>query len=188
MAQPPEQQPPPQPDFHLIGNRLTGLADQVNVHPTELAEGGIQQLDTVAGKIHLMPNLPVVQQGHLAQQVQDILQRLDAIVARQDVMQVSINNLQVAMQVGMANLQAGLRMVPMQLRNAASSMTAPILIPQNDQIAPPGFPFNKLAIVTIDAVNAQAAAQYLGLPPLPDNATVEDRRQQLVDYLGCVYP
>ncbi|KAH9041251.1 hypothetical protein EDB85DRAFT_1467557 [Lactarius pseudohatsudake] len=182
MAQPPEQQPPAaQPDFHLIGNQLTGLADHVNEHLTDLAEGVIQQLGTVAGQIHLMPNLPVAQQGHLPQQVQDILQRLDA-------MQVSINNLQVTMQVGMANLQAGLRLVPMQLSNAAASMTAPIRIPHNNQIAPPGFPINKLAIVTIDAVNAQAAAQYLGLPPLPDNATVEDRRQQLVDYLGCVYP
>ncbi|KAH9176648.1 hypothetical protein EDB89DRAFT_2226704 [Lactarius sanguifluus] len=88
----------------------------------------------------------------------------------------------------MANLQAGLQLVPMQLTNAAASMTAPIHIPQNNQLTPPGFPINKLAIVTIDAINAQAAAQYLGLLPLVDNATIEDCWQQLVDYLRCVYP
>ncbi|KAI9442422.1 hypothetical protein H4582DRAFT_2072982 [Lactarius indigo] len=153
-----------------------------------------------------MPNLSVVQHGHgeLAQQLQAVIERLDAMQVSINATQVSINALQVsinALQVSINAMQASinameesinsinmsLQRLPMQLANATASMIAPILFPRNGHPPPPGFPTTKLALVRINTVDAQVAAQYLGLPPLPHGTTVELRRQHIVNFLGSVY-
>ncbi|KAH8994991.1 hypothetical protein EDB92DRAFT_1943690 [Lactarius akahatsu] len=127
------------------------------------------------------PNLENFIAQH-AQQHQQVISRLDAMQARIDA------------------LEASQQRLPLLLDNTKASPGAPIRYPQGVQITPQ-FPKTKLHLVQLSgrlvtdapeltftrlaAADAQVVAQRLGLPALPHNATEEERRTQIKEYLGC---
>jgi hypothetical protein len=93
-------------------------------------------------------------------------------------------------------------LLPMRFQNAAASLDAPLHYPPNVPI-PAQAPQTKHELMSLTGVsilldilnlqsqlcspdaNCQIVAQALNLPALPNNASVAQRRQQVMDYLGC---
>jgi len=97
-----------------------------------------------------------------------------------DLILQQLNNIQLQLN----NIQAGQDLLPMRLRNAAASLDAPLHYPANVPI-PAQAPQTKQELMFLTGPNYQLVAQALNLPVLPNNATIAQRRQQVMDYLGC---
>ncbi|KAH9068451.1 hypothetical protein EDB83DRAFT_2518793 [Lactarius deliciosus] len=111
------------------------------------------------------PNLENFIAQH-AQQHQQVISRLDAMQARIDA------------------LEASQQRIPLMLYNTAGSLGAPIRYPQGIEISPQ-FPKTKIELAQLSAADAQVVSQRLGLKALPHNATEEERREQIKEFLGC---
>jgi len=122
-----------------------------------------QHLVGASAKLALVPNLPPIA---VQVQLNQILQQLGGI-------QLQLNN-----------IQAGQDLLPLRLRNAAGSLDAPLYYPANVAI-PAQAPQTKQELMFLTGVHCQILAQALNLPALPNNATIAQRRQQVMDYLGC---
>jgi len=71
----------------------------------------------------------------------------------------------------------------MRLNNAVASLDAPLRYP-NVPI-PTQAPQTKQELMFLTGANCQIVAQALNLSALPNNATIAQHRQQIMDYLGC---
>ncbi|KIM82071.1 hypothetical protein PILCRDRAFT_8309 [Piloderma croceum F 1598] len=122
-----------------------------------------QHLIGASAKLALIPNVPFIA---IQPQLNQILNQLGSI-------QQQLNN-----------IQAGQDLLPMRLRNTAGSVNAPLQYPAN-VVVPPQAPGTKQELMALTAGNCQIVAQALNLPALPHNANIAQRRQQIMDHLGC---
>ncbi|KAF8628081.1 hypothetical protein AX15_004101 [Amanita polypyramis BW_CC] len=146
--------------------------------PAQLAQPNFQRLSNhliaACDEIVLIPNMPIGQQhAAMLDALAQINARFDQIDARFDRLDARFDR-----------LDARFDRLPMQLRNATASLEAPLVYPHGIQIGA-AFPGTKSALLRLSIANCITVAQALGLPALPPHTTAINRRQQIIDFLGC---
>ncbi|KAF8655050.1 hypothetical protein AX14_008216 [Amanita brunnescens Koide BX004] len=148
---------PAQPNFQILSDNLTAACDE----------------------IVLTPNMPI---GQLAAAV---VQQTQQQAQQQAQQHAAVLDALAQINATLAQLNARFDQLPMQLRNATASLEAPLAYPHGIQIGA-AFPGTKSALLRLSVANCITVAQALGLPALPLHTTVVNRRQQIIDFLGCV--
>ncbi|KAG5728165.1 hypothetical protein E4T56_gene19329 [Termitomyces sp. T112] len=133
-----------------------------------------QGLLTVTQEIALVPNVPL--QG-IFNVIMASLNRIEGEVA-----QVAAGLRAVEHWLDRNNIE--LTLVPIQIFNASVNSSTNIMYPPGIHIVP-GMPLTRMEIHTLMGANCQVTAAALGLPNLPVTATVMQRHQQIIEYLGA---
>jgi hypothetical protein len=102
---------------------------------------------------------------------------------RQQQQQLQLQDGFAAMGVRLGRIEDSLNRTPMLLFNATASQEANILYPPGIEDA--HLPSSKKELSTLSIVNCNLAINALGLPAPAAAATVAERRQVLMDFLGC---
>ncbi|KAI5839538.1 hypothetical protein DFP73DRAFT_561250 [Morchella snyderi] len=158
---------------HLQG--IQGIQDDVKNH-----------LQGIQAQVALIPNIPaVVGVGALQQQFDALQQQFNGFQQQFNVFQQQANENHQQLVRILTNMQNEQQLLPMRLYNASASEMAPLRYPvgvPRDQL-----PGTRRDLATFTRDQLQAASAALGLPALPNNAYVDERRMQIANYLGVLF-
>ncbi|KAM6493782.1 hypothetical protein JOM56_010143 [Amanita muscaria] len=183
-------------DF-LVANFQQGFAQQAQQHAAALAQQGqqhaaalaqqAQQHNAVLAQQAEQHNAALAQQAEqhnavLAQQVEQHNAVLAALAQQAEQHNAVIQRLDILQE----RFDQSQQRLPMLLHNATASYNAHLIYPPVVGNVP-GLPATKGALLTLTIPNCIALAEALGLPALPafPAPTVVNRRQQILDFLGC---
>ncbi|KAG0134954.1 hypothetical protein HOY82DRAFT_668200 [Tuber indicum] len=76
------------------------------------------------------------------------------------------------------------RLLPIRLYNCGIREHSDLVYPKNVVLADPPLPRNRLQLWRMTEMQCDEAAAYLGLAKLPLDASEEEKRTQIADYLG----
>ncbi|KAL6298816.1 hypothetical protein BKA93DRAFT_809574 [Sparassis latifolia] len=188
------------PDYNLIAQSLTALAGQVTLVATAPLPPAQQQLQQQLQQLQQqnqqqnqqMQNQFQQMQVQVQQQIQQMQNQFQQQMQQmQNQFQQQIQQMQVQIQQqvqqvinGQNRLLADAELLPLRLQNANASQEAPLRYPPGVAL-PAHPPTTKEQLLTLTVPNCQTLATALVLPALPGQPTVVQRRQQLLDYLGC---
>ncbi|KAH8151712.1 uncharacterized protein LAJ45_04334 [Morchella importuna] len=171
-----------------LQQQINAIQEESNANRQQMAdlfEQGLAQLrDQIAqlgGQNAQLRDQIAEVQAQLRDQIAEVQAQLGGQIA-----ELRGDTLQLQGQVGL--VQNEQQLLPMRLYNASASELAPLRYPAaipgpNDHI----LPATRRHLSTFSANQLQAASQALGLPALPANTLVEDRRRQIADYIGVSY-
>ncbi|KAF8425375.1 hypothetical protein L210DRAFT_3653235 [Boletus edulis BED1] len=147
-------------------------------------------LHTISNELVLFQNIPAVAEGqrlhHAIQKLQDSMNnRFNDVMRQLQAQQEQLTRQQEQMrqlQEGVNGVRAELDLQPMRLYNSSASFNGTYMGP-NERL-PNLYPNNRDALGAATGQQCIALSSYLGLPPLPNNATVQQRKDQITKYLG----
>ncbi|KAI5838294.1 hypothetical protein DFP73DRAFT_635511 [Morchella snyderi] len=135
----------------------------------------IHGLNMVMNEAMLIPNVPLVRQ---ADHIIELLERIDARL-------VTIEARLVTIEARLVTIEAKLDLHPTQLFNSGAREYEPFIYPAGVEVVHPLLPVNRRDLGNMTIAECQAAAAHLGLPALPGNPLVVERRRQIAEFLGA---
>ncbi|KAA8908795.1 hypothetical protein FN846DRAFT_944658 [Sphaerosporella brunnea] len=182
-----------QPDWAAMAQAFQQIANEVALVPNMFGVPAGQQLQQqmmpqMGHMLEVQQQMLGVQQQMLGTQRQMLATQQQMLATQQQMlgqlqqMQQQLN--QIAQ--GVATLNTNQALLPMRLHNTACSEDAPLRYPTGVVVAAP-LPHSRLDLHRLTANNCQVVAAVLGLPGLPPNTPVLQRRKQIADFLGAPF-
>ncbi|TFK33382.1 hypothetical protein BDQ12DRAFT_727819 [Crucibulum laeve] len=161
----------PVPDFQLISQHLIEIGRNFALLP--------------------VPPPPDPDIHQRLQQIMDAITTVQENIATMqrsiDAMQENIATIQqdvVHIWESVNNLNRHAEYQPTRSYNTRASLNAALQYPSNTAL-PPNAPTDPASLLDMSRAMCQALAGSLGLPALPPATTIQQRRQQIIDFLGC---